>query len=473
MKKRSIRFKITLWYSFALILIALLVLLAVRIASSAVLHSTVRDYLVAVVEENADKVAYVDKKETGGKPEIYVAYGDGFLQIDEDFMNSVSDADSAIYSSDGEMLYGENPLAKETEQRGFSVSELYRIRHQGELYEVYDRKLLVELPDGKELWIRGMASESANVGRLQEITRSVMMVLPFLIAAAVALGYFLSGRLLSPLREFKETAAGISGGSDLKARLEVGESRDELSELAVVFNEMIGRLDSSFEAERRFTSDASHELRTPTAVIAAQCEYILEKERTNEQYKEALEVVQRQSSRMRGLINDMLDYTRMDQGAERYPLSEVNLSEITREMTDQMKILKTNGVSLDAEIEEGLHINGNQMLLSRMLQNLISNAYRYGKEDGRIEVRLAADAESEAILLSVTDDGIGIKKEEQEQIFSRFYRSDASRTEQGTGLGLAMVKKIAEIHGAVVGLDSREGFGSCFTIKFQKNDPPS
>ena len=474
MRNRSIRFKITLWYTILLLLVSLLTIFAVRLASGFVLRNTVREYLVGVVEANSDELAFVEKKDAESDPDnhhLYVAFKEGFLRIDDDFINTMSDVNSAIYTGKGEMLYGENPLAKETDEIPFTESCLWAITRDGIHYNIYDRKINLELPDGDSIWVRGIVSEEATVSELRSITRLTFLILPFLILIAALLGYFLSGRMLLPLRNMEQTAARISKGSDLQKRLETGKNNDELSRLARVFNGMIERLNHAFETERRFTSDASHELRTPMSVILAQTEYTLEKERTNEEYKEALGVIRRQGKRMNILINDMLDYTRMDQSAERYPLSDVDLSDIVSEGAEQMKLLRTNGITLDAFVEPDIRIKGNKMLLSRLLQNLISNAYRYGRQDGAILVTLERQVQEDGKMvpvLMVRDNGIGIAEEDREKIFDRFYRSDSSRSIQGTGLGLAMVRRIAELHGAKITLESKVGEGSTFRVFFEE-----
>ena len=363
------------------------------------------------------------------------------------------------------MLYGENPLARETDALPFSASHTWSQPIDRIRYIFYDRKLNIALSDGTELWLRGVVPETENVQQLQDIMGTLNTVIPIIGAIAVLAGWFLVGRLLSPLRKIEEAASRISRGTDLKERIDLGDGEDELHKLADAFNRMFDRLDHAFETERRFTSDASHELRTPMSVIMAQCEVALEEPVSDEEYRGALRTIRRQGARMNGLINDMLDYTRLDQSAERYPLTEQDLSEIVSETSDNMGLLHTNDISLTAEVESGILISGNHQLLVRMLQNLISNAYRYGKKGGLIEVRLrriGGRAE-----LTVRDDGIGIAEEDQKKIFDRFYRGDASRSVQGTGLGLSMVQKIAELHKAEISVQSRPDEGSTFRVIFR------
>ena len=472
MKNKSIRFRITVWYTFALTLLVGLTFLTIFLAGNVVLRSTVRDYLFSVVEANADNIWFERSKDEDMKEEaihfIYVEYENGYIKIDEDFMRTVSDVHSAVYTQQGEMLYGENPLARETDRFPFAETRLWKLSYNGEQYNVYDRKL--NLAEGKTVWVRGLVSEEENVTRLREMTRASLAFLPFLILAATLFGYFLSGRMLAPLRDLEKTAESISGGGDLKQRIKTNDSGDEVTRLANVFNGMMERLDAAFETERRFTSDASHELRTPMAVIRAETEYILEKDRTNEEYKEAFGVIERQEKRMSGLIEDMLDYTRMDQGNRQYPMEKTDLSLLVQEMSEQMMRIGEKNISLTWEIQPDLFVMGNALLLSRLIQNLIGNAYRYGKENGHILVSLDEDIREgmRVAVLRVRDDGIGIRKEDIPKLFDRFFRSEDSRSSKGTGLGLAMVKKITELHEALITVDSIPGEGSVFTVIFEE-----
>lgn len=465
MKKRSIRFKLTLWFSLAQIAVVAITLAAVLGASQTVLRSTVRNYLIGTVEENVDSIDYISAKED--LPDyIYVPYHDGYLKIDPGYVDVVNDVETALYSKDGTMLYGSNPLAIQTEGTAFSESYTWSLKVDGVRYDLYDRKVNLEnLPDG-ELWVRGVVPETRNTAQLNEIARLSALLLPLLLLLSLLSGWFLADRLLAPVRKIQQTAEQIAEDNDLTRRIETVTTGDEVGKLATVFNRMLDRLQHSFDSERQFTSDASHELRTPTSVILAQTDYILEKDRPAEDYKEALEVVQKQGRKMNTLIADMLDYTRMDQGAERYPFETVDLSALTAETADQMALLGTRGIQLTSDVDDGVMVNGNALLLSRMLQNLISNAYRYGKDNGHIAVSLKQGPGD--VQLAVSDDGIGIPTAEQIRIFDRFYRADSSRSTEGTGLGLSMVKRIAELHGATLELESEEGVGSTFRVYFKK-----
>ena len=464
MRNRSIRFKLILGFSIMLLITAMLTFLAVRFASSLVLKGTIRNYLMGMVEENIDKIVYIsaeDKPEVAGN-NVYIKYNDGFLEIDDDFLDKINDVYAALYKKDGTMIYGENPLEKHLVDAKFTSTRVWNLEVYGDVYDIYDRQLGIEIPDGSELWIRGIVSRTNSVDQLNEISRISLLVIPILLLILMFLAYILTDRLLSPLSKIEKTAEQISEGYDLKRRIEVGKNNDEVGHLAVMFNGMLDRLERAFNSERQFTSDASHELRTPTAVIMTQAEYILEKERTVEEYIDAMEVISKQSHRMNSLLGDMLDYTRMDQKSDRYEMEKLDFSRLVTEISDQMTLLGEKNIQLTVDVEPWLKINGNEVLLTRMIQNLISNAYRYGVQDGSIVVKLKRVGEE--VALSIIDDGIGIKEEDQEKIFDRFYQTDASRSIQGTGLGLSMVKKIVELHQGRIEVESEESKGSLFRV---------
>lgn len=464
MKNRSIRFKMTLWYSLVLIALVVLTFLIVYMAGRMVLRTTNRDYLIGAVEENVDKIRFTEEKHND-PGRIYIPYKEGYLEVDEAFLDVINDVHAGLYAADGSMLYGENPLARDMETASFTDTCIYYCKVGGVSYGFYDRRLNLELPDGEALWLRGAVSEAKGTEELQKVSRIFLILFPVLIAVSVVFGYLLTGRMLRPIRQIERTAERISQGADLKQRLDAGKNQDEIGRLAAVFNRMLERLERSFEAEQQFTSDASHELRTPTSVILAECEYMLEKQRGAEEYGEALQVIKRQAERMTELIRDMLDFARIDQNSGQYAMEPLELSLLTEEMAEQLSGAGERGITLQYDIAPGIEVKGNRLLLSRLLQNLIGNAYRYGKENGHILVRLYK--KGDRAVLSVTDDGIGIAPEEQKKIFDRFYRSDASRSVYGTGLGLSMVKRIAELHDAELCLESEPGKGSCFQVSIK------
>lgn len=473
-RKKSIRFNITLSFAIAMVVIAFLTFLLVRFISSEILEGTTSRYLMSAVNSNADKIKYSKKKSSKSKirKDIVIKYKKGYLQIDRDFLGVMNDVESGLYDGKGNMLYGKNPLAKDKKNEYtlfFTTSRIYKKEINKRNYYVYDRKVITD--GNKDLWIRGMVSLAQEERQLNDITKVTAVFLPIVVILAILVGYFISNGLIRPIKKMENITASISRGSDLKKRIDLGNGTDELNMLADNFNEMMERLDEAFESEKRFISDASHELRTPMSVIMAQMELTMEKERSNEEYKAAMEVIGRQSSRMSTLIDNLLDYTRLEQRAQEYEMVEFNLTDLVNSICCDMKLIKTKDITLEYYVDDNVTIKGNQVLIARLLQNLIDNAYKYGNDNGHIYVTLSEDKENKKAILSVKDDGIGISKEGQKHIFDRFYREDTSRTHKkrlsyGYGLGLSMVKKISQMHKADCSVISEESVGSQFIVVF-------
>ena len=463
MKHLSIRFKITFWFTAALIVVSLFTIFIVLSVSDQIIQKTIRDNLIETVEHNVDEIEFyasLDDLSLSSDVDHFVEYDGGYLEVDDDFLDEVNQIYTALYRADSFLLYGENPISKEVSGLKFIDSQMQNITVDGTVYYIFDRKLTANGLDG--LWMRGIVSEEQGSVQLSSITRLSLVLLPLLVVLASVGGYLIARRMLSPIHKISETANQIGQANDLKKRIELGKGTDELHQLADAFNHMFAKLDTTFEAERRFISDASHELRTPVTVIHSQCEFSLEHPRTQEEYEEALWVIRRQSRKMSQLINDMLDFTRLETGAVKYPVESVDLTELVSSVCSDMALQREKNITLQYEAEPGITIEANGELLSRLLTNLISNAYRYGKEDGHIWVCLKKLPDK--ILLSVADDGIGIAEEEQSKIFGRFYQVDPSRSNAGMGLGLSMANEIAKFHGGEIQVESAPEKGSVFTL---------
>ena len=286
-----------------------------------------------------------------------------------------------------------------------------------------------------------------------------------MVVISIIGGYLLAKRALAPIEKMSISAQSIREGHDLTKRIAIPNGNNELHSLANSFNGMLDRLENAFKDEQQLTNNISHELRTPVCVIMSQCEFTLEKDRNTQEYTEAIELVLRQSRKMSKMINDMLSFARLER-CEAVEYEKINFSEIIYDVCYDMAAIKEKNISLESSIQPNITVNGNSEQLSCLAVNLISNAYRYGKENGHIHVSLK---ENDGIVsLSVSDDGIGIKDSDLEKIWNRFYRCDSSRSEKGTGLGLSFVREIARIHGGSVSVESTPNEGSTFTFTMKK-----
>ena len=432
--------------------------------SNSVLLKNLRNDLIMTVEDNVDEVEYYDSLQgviDDNDNDYYFAYEDGYVEIDDDFIGVMNGIYSVIYDESGVQIYGIDPTNKKTDGEAFSDKSLKTVYVGGKRYYIYDRRLANR--GVENMWIRGIVSHEKADEPISDVARRSMIALIVLVILGIGGGYIIAMKSLKPIKDIEEVARDISQSGDLKKRIKLGKGNDELHSLANTFDTMFDRLEDSFESEKQFTNDVSHELRTPMAVIMAQCDYALGEEMTQEEYKESIELIRRQGSKMTKMITEMLEFSRIERRSEKYNVEELDFSELVENLCDDLALLKTKNITLECEVEPGIRVKGNRMLLTRLVSNLVSNAYRYGVENGRINITLLSNSKN--AMLCVKDNGIGIAKDEQEKIFRRFYQTDPSHNGGGTGLGLSMVKEIVSFHGGSVCVKSEPGQGSEFLVR--------
>lgn len=232
------------------------------------------------------------------------------------------------------------------------------------------------------------------------------------------------------------------------------------------------------ELRQQFSANVSHELKTPLTSISGFAE-ILKNGGTDEQTtKDFANTIYEETQRMISLVNDIIKLSKLDEKSISQEKEEINLAELSKEViTPLLPVAEKKNVKIDLEAENQVFINGVRSVIFEMIYNLVENAIKYNKNDGKVIVKVSKISENpsskkQTVVLSVSDTGIGIPKNEQERIFERFYRIDKSRSKEsgGTGLGLSIVKHGAKYHNAKVTLSSQEGKGSTFTIYFEDND---
>jgi heavy metal sensor kinase len=257
--------------------------------------------------------------------------------------------------------------------------------------------------------------------------------------------------------------------SNLETRLDAGAAAEELATLSASFNELLSRLDQSFENMRRFVADASHELRTPIAIIRGEADVALANERSTAEYKEALTLVLDESRRLSRLVDDLLNLARADAGRVKLRVEEFYLNDLLAECCRAAHTLAgARGVTLECTPHDDLAFHGDEELVHRMVLNLVDNAIRYTPQGGHVTVSL--DGRAGDVEIHVADTGTGIAADIAPHVFERFYRGDKARARQdgGFGLGLAIVKWIAELHCGSVDVASAPGAGSTFTVKLPR-----
>jgi two-component system, OmpR family, sensor kinase len=302
---------------------------------------------------------------------------------------------------------------------------------------------------------------------LEEVQATFEWVIPIAIVLASLGGYILARKSLAPVMAMSNQAGRISA-ANLHERLPIQNAKDELGRLASAFNDLLERVDQSFERQRRFMSDASHELRTPAAILRGESEVALSRgERPAEEYRESLAVLHAEAQRLTQIVEDLFTLTRADAG--QYPLSpqEFYLDELVADCTHAARSLAlAKHITLTCEIPEELPIRADEALLRRMILNLLDNAIKYTPAQGRVTV--TCERAGSEYALSVTDSGPGIPADLQQRVFERFFRVDKARTRTendggGAGLGLSIARWIAEAHHGRLILARSDSSGSTFT----------
>jgi heavy metal sensor kinase len=303
-------------------------------------------------------------------------------------------------------------------------------------------------------------------GALEHFALLLFISIPLLLLCAAAGGYWISTRALAPVDQITQTARTISA-QNLSSRLVVPHTGDELQRLSETLNGMLGRLEDAFKKITQFTADASHELRTPVAVMRTRTELSLRKARSAEEYREVIAEVLAELEKTSALIDQLMFLARADSGAETLHFSATNVSEVLREACHQGSALaEAKQIGFQEQISrDSMWIRGDASSLRRLFLILIDNAVKYTPASGQVEVSLQRN--DGYAVAQVRDTGIGISETDLPNVFERFYRADKARTRElgGVGLGLSIGRWITEVHAGTIEVHSSPGRGSIFEVR--------
>ena len=472
MKKISLKLKLTLLYTFFMVLLTCAALAILFSLSSREMLSSTQTRLENRVQESVE----------------FIALRNGEIRIDSDFYSVVRDVYLSLYDSDMYFMYGRIPHGF-AQQPELADGEMRTIRDGNREWYVYD--MSYRLSEDRTVYVRGITSITDAEESFTVTVRFALVLLPLMVLATAVIGYRFTRRTLAPVRQITDTVRQIRADADLSRRIgfeevkrngrpmpddggsdeETGERRkkgDEIYILGRTFDEMLEELETVFRREQQFTSDASHELRTPVSVIMAQCDAMLaEGNSFTEEQRNQIGLIQRKARGMADMISQLLFLSRADQGRQPLNKERINISELTEMIAEEQQMLADadgRGIHIETQICPEIWADVDETFYIRMLVNLISNALRYSRENGLVEVSLEQDGG--VITGSVRDYGQGIAADAQPHIWERFYQAEASRTDGNhAGLGLSMVKWIAEAHGGSVSVESEEGQGSIFSFR--------
>ncbi len=322
--------------------------------------------------------------------------------------------------------------------------------------------------------IAGLPTVHADVAP-QLLLGTMFLVAPLALLISVALAYMLAGGAFRPVDRLINEVEAITDGRSLHRRVPTDEADEELARLSDTLNRMIGRLQTSFGALRRFTADASHELKTPLTVVRADVERAMHPRATSHERAQALEEAMQEIARMSDLVDSLLTLARADEGRFDLHREPIQLEPLVRDVFETAMILGEDaGVGVTLPLVEDAVVLGDTTRIRQLFLNLITNAIKYTPKGGHVEITLSLRNNNE-IGFSVRDTGVGIAAADLPHVFDRFWRADRARSRRGAdgrgiadrtgfGLGLAISQWIAQAHGGTLTAQSRLGRGSTFTV---------
>ncbi|MEW6510198.1 MAG: ATP-binding protein [Bacteroidota bacterium] len=449
---RHIRFRLALWS--ILVFGGILVLYAS--GTSWFFLKTLNDQLDASLKEDLELVdqMLVHSVEGGAPIDIH---GENINEL-ERFLE--------IWSMDGQLIYrsktlGAHALGPAPDTTG--VGTTTRI-HSHTLSDGTQLRVAEKLHfhGAAHRLIRLGVSEEGHFSNVNRFVRLILIGIPVALLLVSVSAYWMARGALRPI-DVMASAARRMGTSDLSERIPVRNPDDELGRLASAFNELLARIQKSYDQLKRFTSDASHQLRTPLTAMRSVGEVGLQVGRSAEEYREVVGSMLEESTRLTKLVDSLLFLTRADAGKHRLNVDRLDLLEYVRETTDLLGVLaddKHQQMRVDGK--PGIMIRADRSLLCQALLNLVDNAIKFTPEGGSIAIRVGVNGAQQAFV-DVVDSGPGISPEHLESIFERFFRADKSNS-PGAGLGLAVARWAVEAHGGTITVESNQGSGSAFHV---------
>jgi len=470
----------TVWYATALILsiavFAVVLYFARRSATYQDLDRRIQseaDLTAGILAESYHARGVLVEKDTAGRPVLTPEVA-AVLEVVPDFL--------LVTSRDGRLLFA-SPDARALTFTEFEqlnaitrapapapaaprLPGRFRIEPNGPTLHYIVRAV----PDAGDQFGTIFAGANTRSAELQIEQLLLTIVIAFFVGVvpAILVGGWIAGRALEPVDRMITEVREISDGRSLHRRLAVPMARDELGRLAETLNQMMTRLERTFVALRRFTADASHELKTPLTVVRAGVERAITRPDVPPETLAPLEETLQEVNRMTELLDSLLTLARADEGRAELHREAVDLRDIIADAGETGELLAEQaGVGMDIKLPpEPLVVSVDRSRVRQLALNLIENAVKYTPRGGQVSVELGGN-DGRAVF-SVADTGIGIAPGDLPHVFDRFWRADSARTRTseraGTGLGLAICKWIAEAHGGTIDVQSRPGRGTTFTV---------
>jgi len=481
----TIRTRLTTWFASAVAIILAGFTIAVFLSRRSALYGELDRRIESEAELTAGILAGVARAggtvvrtDAAGRPVLVQELSATLEAVPDFLLITASEKDSFplfVSTDSGGLTYPKYEQLRKVivSAQGRRVEGTIRLDPDGQRLRYIVRPLGSEVAQGGAVLV-GVRPETAELG-LEQTFSTFLLILPFGVLAAYAIGSLVARRALRPVDQITNEVREITDGKSLHRRLPTSMVKDELGRLADTLNQMIGRLERSFTALRRFTADASHELKTPLTVLKAGVERALTTPKMPPESLAALEEAMDEINRMTELVDALLTLARADEGLVRLHQEPVDLRALILETEETGELLAEPAgiaVSADAPVDPVIvPVDGSR--IRQLVMNLLTNAVKYTPAGGR--VRLWLERDDGRVRFGVSDTGIGIAPGDLPHIFDRFWRADSARTRTGerpgVGLGLAICKWIAEAHGGTIEVQSRPGRGTTFSVTLPMGSP--
>jgi signal transduction histidine kinase len=452
---KTLAFRLTLWYAGIFVISSFAAFIIIYLLTTSIIWERTDQDLLDEVEEFSSLL------ELKGINEVKT-YID--LETESEGVNKIF---FRIITINGDELY----LSNVSSWGNIGTSRI-ALKHlsEGKKY-VYETLVIPELQHkiriiyanighGKIFQI-GRSLEDDN--RFIKVFRDIFsLTLAVIMVFAALIGWFMARRALLGVEEVSRTAIEISKGA-FERRVPIKLRGDEIDRLATTFNSMLDRINSLIAGMREITDNIAHDLKSPVTRIRGIAEMTLTTGNSINEFEAMTANTIEECDRLLEMINTMLDISEAQAGAGKLSMSKVDISKIVQKACELFQpIAENKGIIISCKVPEVFHIHGDKQKLQRLVANLLDNALKYTPSEGKVKVSL--DGNTENVIISIIDNGIGISEDNLEHIFKRFYRCDRSRSKSGIGLGLSLAIAIAKAHGGNITVSSKPGKGSEFKV---------
>lgn len=380
----------------------------------------------------------------------------------------LNEVEVAIYDTRFNLLYHDAVDIDLVQETSGMIDEIYK-KGEKQFYQEEWQVIGLRYEFEEETFIiTATAYDEYGYTKLDSLHKTISIVFIISILFIFIAGRFFSKKAFKPVTEMTEKARRISA-TNLDLRLSATGNKDELSQLAKTFNEMLDRLENSFEAQKNFVSNISHELRTPLAAIIVELELAINKERNIQEYKSAIQYALSDARKLARLSNSLLDFAKASYDPTELVFKTIRIDEVLLDARQQVQQSNSNykidiHFENDFENDNEISIHGNEYLLKTTFVNLFENGCKFS-DDHHSAVSIFYD--NDRIQLKFSDRGIGISKEDLKNIFMPFFRGTNKTYADGNGIGLSLTEKIIQLHGGNIKVTSSISEGTIFTVKLQ------